>query len=220
MTGKASGVTIDDAAVLWSVPANAGPETPLIVLLHGRGSHEGDLFSLRPLLPKEATVASLRAPFPLGDGWSWFISGEPGRPDPSSAIDSTNAVLAWLDRIGARGPVVVMGFSQGGAMTVQLLRHAAHRFVAFVNFAGFLVPGAGSQPDTDAALAATPSPVFWGRDLADPVIPADAISRTLDWLPAHSALERREYDGIGHSISVEEVGDAVAFLVRIIGSGD
>ena len=44
----------------------------LIVLLHGYGSHEGDLFSLSPRLPLAATVASLRGPIKEGAGYAWW----------------------------------------------------------------------------------------------------------------------------------------------------
>ena len=53
---------LDESAILWSAPERERAGRPLIVLLHGYGSHEGDLFSLSPRLPLAATVASLRGP--------------------------------------------------------------------------------------------------------------------------------------------------------------
>lgn len=199
---------IDDSAVLWSRPAT--DPAPLVLLLHGRGSDERDLFSLTGLLPPEFTYASVRAPHPEGPGWSWFLAGEPGRPDAASAVSAADAVADWLDRVAPGREVSAIGFSQGGAMTLQLLRRDPARVTCCVNLAGFLVDGADFGRDDE--LPASVRPVLWGRDPADPVIPSSAIARTLAWLPTRSQLEVHEYPGIGHSISREEAADVAAFL--------
>ncbi len=200
-------------AVVWSVSSAGRAEAlagrPLLVLMHGRGSHEHDLFALAPLLPAEAVIVSLRAPLPLGDNFSWFPVADPGLPSPVAAASATEAVLDWLDTVPAAGPVWLLGFSQGGAMVTQLMRFAPERFSAYVNLSGFSV--AGELPG-DAALETTRPPLFWGRDPADPVIPAAAVERTAEWLPTHSTLTAREYRGIGHSISREELEDVNVFL--------
>lgn len=203
---------LDDAAVRWSSPAKAAGDRPLVVLMHGRGSNEADLFSLVPALPAEFVYASVRAPIASSGGWSWFASGLPGLPDAGSAIAATRGVLAWLDRVAPSGSVSVGGFSQGGAMALQLLRHAPDRFASFVNLAGFVVDGAEEGVAADAGLTDLRKPVFWGRDPGDPVIPQSAIERTLDWLPGRSTLTMREYPGVGHSLSRAEVADVGEFL--------
>ncbi|HEV7812246.1 MAG TPA: alpha/beta hydrolase-fold protein [Leifsonia sp.] len=205
---------IDDAAVVWSVPPDELGSRPLVVLMHGRGSHERDLVALVPSLPAEPVYASLRAPIIDGDGWSWFLSGQPGAPDPASAVAAARGVLDWLDRVAPSGPVSAVGFSQGGAMATQLLRHAPERFASFVNLAGFIVEAAGAG--IDERLATGRKPVFWGRDPRDPIIPASAVERTLAWLPSHSELTVREYHGIGHSVSRQEVDDVGEFLAATL----
>lgn len=217
-----STLSISDSDAIWSVQPEersaALASRPLIILMHGRGSHERDLFSLVPMLPAAAVVVSLRAPLPLGDGFTWFPPAEPGMPSAAAAADSTEAVLAWLDGVEAGlesprgGPTWVLGFSQGGAMTTQLLRIAPERFDAYVNLSGFSI--AGELPG-DASLESLLPPVFWGRDVVDPMIPQSAIERTDSWLPAHSTLTKREYAGVGHSISAEELADVSAFLLAL-----
>lgn len=217
-----SNLTISDSDAVWSVaPEERGAalaSRPLIILMHGRGSHERDLYSLVPMLPPETVVVSLRAPLPLGDGFTWFPPAEPGMPSPSAAADSTEAVLAWLDGVesgltAARStPTWVLGFSQGGAMTTQLLRFAPERFTAYVNLSGFSIDG---ELPGDAGLESLRPPVFWGRDVNDPIIPQSAIDRTDAWLPSHSTLTKREYVGVGHSISREELDDVSEFLLAL-----
>ena len=209
-----SPLALDSSAVVWSVPESSLVDElatrPLLVLMHGRGSHEKDLFSLAPLLPPEFVLAALRAPLQLAPGsYSWFPVGEPGMPSIVAADSAVAALVAWLDSVPVATSVSLLGFSQGGAMAVHALRHAPERFAAVVNLAGFVIPG--EAPADQALLTLVPS-VFWGSDPADPVIPAEAIARTAQWLPSHSTLTVRHYEGIGHSISREEITDVNEFL--------
>lgn len=211
-------VTIEDDAVIWSNPPSELGNRPLVVLMHGRGSHENDLAGLIPLLPGQFTYASLRAPHRFeGGGYTWFASGAPGAPPVASVDASALAVLQWLDRLAPSGPVAVGGFSQGGALATHLMRHEPERFASFVNLAGFIVPG---QAPADDRLAGLRPPVFWGRDVADPVIAASATVRTEQWLPTHTRLTAKTYPGIGHSISREEVADVADFLTATLTRSD
>ncbi|TFD87807.1 alpha/beta hydrolase [Cryobacterium serini] len=201
---------IDAAAVLWSATGADQAGRPLLIIMHGYGSHEGDLFSLAPHLPLAPVIAALRAPLPVGDGWAWFPISEPGSPDPAAVTAAVSAVLAWLDALPQHHPTVgLLGFSQGGAMALELMRAAPDRFRFAVNLSGFVANGPRSS---DAALAEQALPVFWGRGTADTVIPPSAIERTQAWLPAHSSLTERIYEGLPHSISQAELGDVVNFL--------
>ncbi|MEX1079428.1 MAG: alpha/beta hydrolase-fold protein [Homoserinimonas sp.] len=205
---------IDDSAVVWSAPSDELGARPLVLLMHGRGSHENDLAGLIPLLPQEFGYASLRAPLPFdGGGYTWFAAGAPGAPPAASVDAAVAAVLEWLDRVAPSGPVAAAGFSQGGAMATHLMRHAPERFVSYVNLAGFIVPG---EAPADERLSQLRPPVFWGRDGADPVIPQSAIDRTKQWLPLRSRLTSRSYPGIGHSISPAEASDVSSFLVETL----
>src|SRR5688500_15573063 len=65
-------VRIDDEAVIWSASAADRAGRPLLLLLHGYNSNEGDLFGLAPYLPLEPAIASLRAPIFTGYGNAWF----------------------------------------------------------------------------------------------------------------------------------------------------
>ena len=94
-------------------------------------------------------------------------------------------------------------------MVTQLMRLAPERFAAGVLLAGFVIP---EPVPGDAVLAALRPPVFWGRDVADPVIPQSVVSLTAAWLSGHSTPVVREYPGLGHSVSREELDDVSEFL--------
>lgn len=206
---------IDTDAVLWSAPERDRAERSLLVVLHGYGSNEADLFQLAPFLPLEPVIAALRAPlvapFPI-DGWSWYPVDQPGRPEDEGLRASTAAVLEWLDSLPYTPESIgLLGFSQGGAMSIELLRAAPDRFAYAVNLSGYAVPGVR---DGDAALAERRAPVFWGRGTYDAVIPAEAVAHTTEWLPEHSRLVGRVYEGLAHAISQQELADVRGFIER------
>ncbi|MGY4858129.1 alpha/beta hydrolase [Cryobacterium sp. AP23] len=205
---KAQG--IDSAAVLWSAAAADRVGRPLLLVLHGYGSHEGDLFSLAPHLPLQPSIAALRAPLPAGQGWSWFPIGVPGDPVGDALDAAALGILDWLDALPEQPTSIgLLGFSQGGAMTLQLMRHAPERFAFAVQLSGFI---ASATHPGDARLAELKPPVFWGRGTLDPVIPEAAVARTQAWLPGHSTLTEGIYEGLGHSIAQAELAEIVTFL--------
>lgn len=203
---------IDTEAILWSAPERERANRPLLVLMHGYGSHEGDLFSLAQYLPLEPVIASVRAPIDMGGGWAWFPPS--GHTDASVRLaeidESTDALLAWLDTLDSKG-IGLLGFSQGGAMSLELMRAAPGRFDYAVQLSGFAVP---TEKPGDAKLAQLKPPVFWGRGTADEVIPDSLVNHTIDWLPDHSSLTERIYEGVAHSVTTEEIADVHEFIAR------
>ncbi len=216
-------LTIDDDVVRWSVDPALVPDLlgsrPLLVLMHGFGSFEGDLIGLAPRLPSNFVVASPRAPLvapePIENGFGWFLPKDgPGYPTEEEAQDAVTAVLAWLDRLAERasgplGPVAIAGFSQGGAMVTQLFRNAPERFAAGGVFSGFVPPYTGAGDD---ALASSRPPLFLGFDPEDPLFAPGRVQATEAFLAEHFALESHHYAGIGHSVAAQEVADFASFL--------
>jgi len=201
---------IDTNAVLWSAPERERADRPLLVLLHGYGSHEGDLFSLAPGLPLDPVIAALRAPLLAGPGRAWFPLG-PDVPfdEQGEAVDAAAAaVLEWLDTTQSTS-VGLLGFSQGGAVALQLLRLVPERFRYALALAGFVV---GAEHPGDAALADVKPPVFYGRGTVDDRIPAPVVALTEAWLPEHATSTIRIYEGLGHGISNAELKDVNAFI--------
>ena len=56
------------------------PSAPLVVLLHGRGSHEHDILGRAAHLPTGPAYAAVRAPIAVGGGYAWFDNRGIGRP--------------------------------------------------------------------------------------------------------------------------------------------
>lgn len=201
---------IDPDAVLWSAPERERAGRPLLVLLHGYGSHEGDLFALSRSLPLEPVVASVRAPIVEGPGFAWFprAGDAPAEARFEAAADTTRALIDWIDTTESTG-IGLLGFSQGAAMALQLLREQPTRFDYAVPLSGFVFP---SDHDGDARLAELRPPVFWGRGTEDTMIPRSLIDHTQEWLPNHSTLTQGIYEGVGHWVSPQEISELGAFI--------
>lgn len=206
-------LSIDDTATRWMPDERTG--LPLLVLLHGYGADEHDLFGLAPFLPEGIAVASvaapLKPPWPM-PGRSWYaIDGLNGR-DPDAVTTAARAFVHWLDTAAAGAPTVaLLGFSQGAAVALQALRLEPARFDAVVALSGYASPG--DLPEDEALRAARPR-VFWGRGTNDDVIPAPLVAHTAQWLPDHSELTGRVYPGLTHSISEDELADVRIFLEK------
>jgi phospholipase/carboxylesterase len=202
---------LDPSAVLWSTPERERAGRPLLVLLHGRGSHEGDLFGLAPQLPLGATIASVRAPLAEGQGFSWFdaATSPPGDVSREAADAAAQALLDWLDTVDTSAGVGLLGFSQGAITGAQALRLAPRRFDYLVALSGYVCR---ADHPGDARLRELPTPVFWGRGDADRMIPDASVEWSIPWFATHTLLTERVYPGLGHGVSPEELREISAFV--------
>lgn len=201
---------IDSSAVKWSAPERERAGRPLLVLLHGYASHEGDLFGLSPLLPLMPVIASVRGPIAENGGWAWYSRTKHPSADPVSvgANAAVEALLSWLGTLEYTD-VSVLGFSQGATVALQLLRTVPELPTATVALSGFVAEG--PQP-RDAELELLAPPVFYGRGTLDRVIPPDDVARTEAWLPLHASATVRIYEELAHGISTAELGEVSRFL--------
>ncbi|MFP4622577.1 MAG: alpha/beta hydrolase [Gemmatimonadota bacterium] len=200
-------------------PAGAGDGTPVIVLLHGRGTDADDLVPLRPGLPADAALVLPRAPHPgapwgYGPGWAWYRYEGGDRPEPESFRASQaalDALMAGLPGLLGRepGPVALGGFSQGGTMSLGWALRNPGAATAVVVFSGFLPDHPDVVPSAETLRRTR---FWWGHGTLDPAVPHElAIGGRRALAVAGASLEVRDYP-IGHGIVPEELADATAWL--------
>jgi phospholipase/carboxylesterase len=202
-------------------PADLSMDSPsLLVLLHGVGSNEQDMFGLAPAVPARFDVLSLRAPNPLGpDAFAWFTFAT--APDGRRVIDSEQEAASRplvAEAVQAAGRqlsvapenVVVGGFSQGGIMALSLLLTRPELMRAAMVMHSRLLP--------EVLPFFAPKDAFRGRQLwvshgiADAMIPlskAHDIRDTVEPLPIE--LTYHEFPG-GHEIRLAEQSAAMTWL--------
>ncbi|PSL37743.1 phospholipase/carboxylesterase [Labedella gwakjiensis] len=198
---------MDDA--LWSRDDDG--TSPLVVLLHGQGGTERDLAPVFPLLPPEVVAVSLRGTHPDGAGFSWFVTPEGVREATAEHVAPAADALIALTRsltsdpsdpddpdAAGRRPVALVGYSQGGAVAIHVLRRAPRSVDTAVILAGFL--GVGDEPGDDELLDVRP-PVFWMRGLRDESNTLMDVQRVAYFLPPHSTLTTAEHPLLGHELS-------------------
>jgi phospholipase/carboxylesterase len=155
-------------------PAAGEPEGAL-VLFHGRGADENDLFPLLDLLDPERRLvgATPRGPLSLPPGGAhWYVLGGIGTPEATTFWGSYHAASEWLDGFVAEHGVgherlVIGGFSQGGVMTYALgLGAGRPRPAALVALSSFIPTVEGFELDLSPPLP----PVAIGHGTLDNVI--------------------------------------------------
>jgi phospholipase/carboxylesterase len=179
-------------------PAASEPEG-LLVLFHGRGADEHDLFPLLDLLDPERRLLGVtpRGPLSLPPGGAhWYAVQEIGYPDPGTFLPTYEAASDWLASLAEETGIglertVLGGFSQGAVMTYALgLGRGRPRPAALVALSGFMPTVPGFELDLEPAL----SPVAIGHGSLDPVISVEWSRRAKQALEAAGAeVLYREY---------------------------
>jgi phospholipase/carboxylesterase len=170
----------------------AGKALGALVLFHGRGASEDDLFPLLDVLDPERLLHGYtpRGPLTLPPGGAhWYIVPRVGYPDRDTFLASYRAASEWLDSL-PYSRLVLGGFSQGCVMALSLsLGMGRPRPVAVCGFSGFIPVVEGWEPDLSS-----PPPVAYGHGIYDPVIPIEFGRRVRETLePAGGELLYREY---------------------------
>ncbi len=207
-------------------PAAADEAHPwLLVLMHGVGSNEDDLFALADFVPPAFHVLSLRGPFELGPGshaWFEFSVAADGtrRIHRLQEAASRNAVAHTVQALGGELGVppertVLGGFSQGGIMALSLLRTRPDLMHAAMVMHGRLLPEVEALEGPPEALQGKALWVSHGQQ--DGVMPLASARAIRDWAAERPlAMRYREYPG-AHEIRLEELQAAMGWLGELAG---
>ena len=203
-------------------PAAAGTPRPwLLVLMHGVGSNEQDLFSLSSQIPERFHVLSLRAPHRMGPGsHAWFdFSIEPGsgarsineEQEAHSRAVVAQTVEAASAQLGIPPErVVVGGFSQGGIMALSLLLTRPELLHAAVVWHSRLLAQVLPLQASHDALHGKKLWLSHGtRDNVIPLANAQGIAHHMATLPV--SVTYREFPS-EHEIRPSELAATVAWL--------
>jgi len=196
-----------------SRPAAGEPEGAL-VLFHGRGADENDLYPLLDLLDPERKLAGFtpRGPLSLPPGGAhWYALGGIGTPEPRTFAVGYEAAREWLDGLGFPPEhTVIGGFSQGAVMSYALgLDVERPRPAAIVAFSGFVPSVPGLEPDFEHA-----PPVAIGHGSYDDVISVEFGRKAHELLP-HALY--REYP-LPHAIDPRFVEEVSSWLQSVLSS--
>ncbi len=216
-------MSASDNGLTYRVREASGPPQGALVLLHGRGADESDLFPLLDMLDPERRFVGLtpRGPLSLPPGGAhWYRVMQVGYPDPSTFFPTFEGLAAWFDGFLAstglpHDKVVLGGFSQGGVMSYALgLGKGRPRPAALLPFSCFMPTVEGLELDL-ARLDGFPVAIAHGT--YDPVIEVAWGRQAKETLEAAGAAVTYRESPIGHSIDPRGITELQDFLVRVLG---
>ncbi|MEO1000252.1 MAG: dienelactone hydrolase family protein [Pseudomonadota bacterium] len=208
-------------------PAAGGTADALVVLLHGYGADGNDLIGLGDALGEHLPNAAFIAPNaperctvnPMG--YQWFpIPWMDGSPESAMAegfARSAALLHGWLDGLAeaegiAPARTVLMGFSQGTMMSLEVGPRRAEPLAGIVGFSGRLI-----APERLAAEAKTRPPVLLIHGDADEVVPPSSLPEAEKGLVAAGFdVTTHVSPGIGHGIAPDGLGRALGFLKVVL----
>lgn len=201
-------------------PKITSEKAPLLIMLHGYGSNEEDLFSFAEELPGEFFIISLRAPYPMppyGHAWyaiHWENTG--GKfSDDAQAIDSREKISAFIDEAIDRYPVdpdnvTLVGFSQGCILSFAVALSYPHKVKNVVGLSGYINVGIikdGFQKNDFSGLS-----VYSSHGTQDQVIPVAWARKTSPLLDSLGIANVYSEFPVGHGVAPQNFRELKKWL--------
>lgn len=129
-------------------PKTKKDKHPLLLLLHGYGSNEADLFSFARELPQEAYIVSAQAPHTLmHDAYAWyainFNADQSKFSDIGQARQSREMIMRFIEELQAKysidaHDITLIGFSQGAILSYAIALSYPEKIRRVVALSGYL----------------------------------------------------------------------------------
>ncbi len=200
-------------------PDTPADNPPMLILLHGIGADENDLFGITPFLDPRFLIISARAPFTLPyGGYAWFeLTIEPNNIgiNVKQFYESREMLLEFIGELinehnPDRGRIYLCGFSQGAIIGLSAALKEPRKFAGLVAMSGRAMPE--MLPDQNDTSELRDFPILVTHGVYDPVLTIDngrATNEMLSALPVR--LKYKEYP-MAHEISRESLADVSIWL--------
>jgi phospholipase/carboxylesterase len=206
-----------------NMPLRKTDKAPVLILLHGYGSNETDLFDIARSFDERLITFSLRGPFPAngGEGYSWFELSKDAKGNRKinykEAIESRKKILSFISNACAEYKldsthVLVAGFSQGAIMSFDLAFAAPQKLKAVLPLSGILLQESRDLKPKDETLAKVSFFIAHGNQ--DNVIDVKMSQDANTYLIAKKVPVTYEEYQMGHSLNGLELNDMKAFIKK------
>ena len=200
-----------------------------LIVLHGLGADGNDFVPIAQELDL-STLGGARFVFPhaptravtMNGGYvmrAWYDIAGPGQPEDEAGLRQSQALIEVLiarevERGVPASRIVLMGFSQGCAMTLMTGVRHRERLGGLVGLSGYLPLAERTAAERSDANALVP--IFMAHGRADPMIPLARATWSRDALQALGyAVEWHDYP-MEHSVCIEEIADLQRWLLRTV----
>lgn len=194
-------------------------QAPVLILLHGYGSNEKDLFSFAEKIPDNWLVVSVRAPIILGNNkFKWYhveLVNEKITMNFEDEEKSRKSLLRLIDQIISKynvdkNKVVTAGFSQGANMALGLALTAPRKILAAGCFSGRFMEEIKPLISNEEALKS--KQVFISHGTEDQMLPIKYAEENQQILKNWGINITLSTDKVAHSISEKQLNDFVKWI--------
>lgn len=203
-------------------PSNLNGKAPVILLLHGYGSDENDLFSFAPQLPEKYLVISVKAPHPMQPfGNAWYEINFDGSNEKfnntEQAIDSRQKIEKFIDEIIEHYPVdahqiTLLGFSQGAILSYALALSHPEKIKQVIALSGYIDDS--MMTDNYRTNDFSALRFYCSHGTADQVIPIELARRTKPFLDELQVENTYSEFPIGHGVSPDNFSEFRSWLEK------
>lgn len=205
-------------------PSSLAENAPLLIMCHGYGSDENDLFSFASELPEELFVISLRAPHPMQPyGNAWYainFDADKGKwSDNEQAKESADLISDFINYACKTYPVdsnnvTLLGFSQGTILSYAVALTYPKKIKNIVALSGYI--NEEILPDSIEVSDISHLNFFCSHGSADQVIPVDWARKTTEFLKALDINYVYSEYPVGHGVAPQNFYDLKAWLVKYL----
>ncbi len=197
-------------------------QNPLIILIHGYGSNEEDLFSFAPELPDDYYVVSVQAPYQVPPyGFAWYaitFDADMNKfSDDDQAMESRDLLVEFIDELAAKYPIDtnninLIGFSQGAILSYAIAVTYPEKINKVAALSGYFNPDIMTAKEDLSAY--NHLKIFGSHGSVDQVIPVEWARKSSTFLePLQIPFEYKEYP-VGHGVAPQNFYDLKAFLEK------
>lgn len=195
---------------------------PLLIMLHGYGSDENDLFSFAQELPKELFIISAKAPYtmqPFGNAWYAInFDAEKGKwSDNEQAIQSRNLIAKFIDEAVEAYPVnknnvTLLGFSQGSILSYSVALTYPEKVKNIIALSGYV--NQDILPDNIQNKDFSNLDFYCSHGSVDQVIPVDWARQTSPFLKSLNIKHQYSEFPVGHGVAPQNFYEFNTWLIQ------
>lgn len=205
-------------------PSLIKKNAPLLVLLHGYGSDESDLFSFAEELPNELFIISLRAPHklqPYGNAWYAinFDAQQNKWNDIEQAQEAMKIIVSCIEQACTqydldKNNVSLLGFSQGCILSMALAINHPELIKNVIGLSGYICKEFIEEHRTKKDFSHLN--FYCSHGSSDQVIPVDWARETPNFLTEKGIKHTYSEFPVGHGVAPQNFFEFRKWLVERI----
>ncbi|WP_034040237.1 alpha/beta hydrolase [Wocania ichthyoenteri] len=199
-------------------------QAPLLIMMHGYGSDENDLFSFANELPEELFIISVKAPYPLQPyGNAWYainFDADKGKwNDNEQAKESLNLIANFIDEAVNNYPVnknnvSLLGFSQGTILSYAVALTYPEKVKNIIALSGYI--NQDILPEAIKQKNYAHLDFYCSHGIVDQVIPVDWARQTSPFLNALNIKYVYSEFPVGHGVAPQNFFELKDWLSKRI----